>query len=56
MNSQDTIHIDAQATRSSIEDLLSLHGWVAADCPTLSRPFGQNKYQDAYDDLAGDGG
>lgn len=55
MNSPDTVHIDAQATRSSIEDLLSLHGWVAADCPTLSRPFGQNKYQDAYDDLAGDG-
>lgn len=55
MNSQDTMHIDAQALRLSIEDLLSLHGWVAADCPTLNRPFGQNKYQDAYDDLSGDG-
>jgi hypothetical protein len=34
--------------------LLSLNGWVAALCPTLTRPFGQNKYEDAYDDLARD--
>lgn len=49
------MHIDAQALRTSIEDLLSLHGWVAGDCLTLNRPFGQNKYQEAYEDLAGDG-
>ncbi|KAF8321348.1 hypothetical protein DL93DRAFT_2130875 [Clavulina sp. PMI_390] len=55
MNSPETVNIDAQALRTSIEDLLSLHGWVAADCPTLNRPFGQNKIRDAYDDLAGDG-
>lgn len=52
MRSPDTSHIDAQALRSAIEDLLSLHGWVAADCLTLNRPFGQNKNEDAYDDLA----
>jgi hypothetical protein len=31
--------------------LLSLNGWVAALCPTLARPFGQNKYENAYDEL-----
>ncbi|GBE85717.1 glycosyltransferase family 69 protein [Sparassis crispa] len=48
----DTSHIDEQAVFSSIEQLLTLNGWVAALCPTLTRPFGQNKYEDAYDDLA----
>ncbi|KAG8995306.1 Cryptococcal mannosyltransferase 1 [Tulasnella sp. JGI-2019a] len=49
--SKDTSHLDAQVVRSAIDDLLSLNGWVAAACPTLSRPFGQNKREDAYDDL-----
>ena len=31
--------------------MLSLNGWVAALCPTLARPFGQNKYENAYDEL-----
>lgn len=44
--------MDAQSVLSSIDQLLSLNGWVAALCPTLNRPFGQNKYEDAYDDLA----
>jgi hypothetical protein len=35
--------------------LLSLNGWVAALCPTLTRPFGQNHFEDAYDDLSRDG-
>lgn len=52
MTSPDTAHVDAQAVRSAIENLLSLNGWVAAACPTLNRPFGQNKRDDAYDDLA----
>jgi hypothetical protein len=43
--------MDAQHVVSSIDQLLSLNGWVAAACPTLTRPFGQNKYDDAYDDL-----
>ena len=37
--------------RSAIEYLLSLNGWVAGACPTLSRPFGQNKRENTYDDL-----
>jgi hypothetical protein len=55
MRSPETSHIDAQAVGSAIEDLLSLHGWVAADCLSLNRPFGQNRDQEAYDDLAGNG-
>ncbi|KAG8851043.1 Cryptococcal mannosyltransferase 1 [Tulasnella sp. 330] len=51
ISSKETSHLDAQVVRSAIDDLLSLNGWVAAACPTLSRPFGQNKREDAYDDL-----
>jgi Cryptococcal mannosyltransferase 1 len=50
----ETQHVDAQAVRNSIEDLLSLNGWVAAACPTLSRPFGQNKREDSYDGIVGE--
>jgi hypothetical protein len=41
---------------TAVESLLSLNGWVAAYCPTLARPFGQNKNvdEDTYDDLAKD--
>ncbi|KAH7908696.1 glycosyltransferase family 69 protein [Hygrophoropsis aurantiaca] len=50
----DTAHTDVQNVLNAIEHLLSLNGWVAAYCPTLVRPFGQNKNEDedAYDDLA----
>jgi hypothetical protein len=51
---KDTAHVDVQSVFSAIDQLLSLNGWVAALCPTLTRPFGQNKYEDAYDDLARD--
>ncbi|KIO22532.1 hypothetical protein M407DRAFT_27931 [Tulasnella calospora MUT 4182] len=51
ITSKETSHMDAQVVRSAIDDLLSLNGWVAAACPTLSRPFGQNKREDAYDEL-----
>lgn len=37
---------------TAIEQLLTLNGWVASKCATLTRPFGQNKHEDAYDDLA----
>lgn len=47
--------MDSQAVLSSIEQLLTLNGWVAALCPTLTRPFGQNKYGDAYEDLVKQG-
>lgn len=47
----DTAHMDEQSVLSSIEQLLTLNGWVAAHCPTLTRPFGQNKYDNTYEDL-----
>ncbi|KIJ37578.1 hypothetical protein M422DRAFT_50381 [Sphaerobolus stellatus SS14] len=49
----DTSHLDTQIVRSGIEELLALNGWVAAQCPTLVRPFGQNRRDDSYyDELA----
>lgn len=47
----DTAQMDTQSVMSSIETLLSLHGWVAAHCPTLIRPFGQNSHEHVFDDL-----
>lgn len=43
--------MDTQHVLSAIDQLLSLNGWVAAACPTLVRPFGQNKHDEAYDDM-----
>jgi len=50
ISNPDTSHMDAQSVLASVEQLLSLNGWVAAMCPTLTRPFSQNKH-DTYDDL-----
>ena len=47
--------MDAQSVLTAIEQLLTLNGWVAAKCPTLTRPFGQNKNEEAYDELARQG-
>lgn len=47
--------MDAQSVLVAIEQLLTMNGWVASKCATLSRPFGQNKNEDAYDDLANQG-
>lgn len=55
MTGHDTSHMDSQAVLSSIEQLLTLNGWVTGLCPTLTRPFGQNKYERAYDELTKDG-
>ncbi|KAG8746491.1 Cryptococcal mannosyltransferase 1 [Ceratobasidium sp. 414] len=55
MQGKQTAHVDDQLVRSAIDDLLSLNGWVAAACPTLIRPFGQNKREDNYEDLARQG-
>lgn len=52
MQSPETTQIDVQSVYLAIDQLLSLNGWVAAMCPTLIRPFGQNMYEAAYDDLA----
>jgi hypothetical protein len=51
IQSSDTALLDSQSVLTSIDQLLSLNGWVAALCPTLTRPFGQNKPTDAYDSL-----
>ncbi|KAF9554235.1 glycosyltransferase family 69 protein [Agrocybe pediades] len=48
---KETSSMDAQHVLGAIDQLLSLNGWVAAHCPTLTRPFGQNKRENAYDDL-----
>ena len=48
---KETSSMDAQHVLGAIDQLLSLNGWVAALCPTLTRPFGQNKRDGAYDDL-----
>ncbi|GLB42772.1 putative cryptococcal mannosyltransferase 1 [Lyophyllum shimeji] len=48
---RETSPMDSQHVVSSIDQLLSLNGWVAALCPTLTRPFGQNKHDEAYADL-----
>ena len=47
--------MDAQSVLTSIEQLLTLNGWVASKCPSLTRPFGQNKNEEAYDELARQG-
>ncbi|KIK82438.1 hypothetical protein PAXRUDRAFT_14732 [Paxillus rubicundulus Ve08.2h10] len=54
ITAKETSHADVQSVLSAVESLLSLNGWVAAYCPTLVRPFGQNKNidDDAYDHLA----
>lgn len=49
---KDTAHLDTQIMRSVVDDLLQFNGWVAAACPTLVRPFGQNSRDDHYEDLA----
>lgn len=49
--SPETAQMDTQHVLSAIDQLLSLNGWVAALCPTLTRPFGQNQRENAYEDL-----
>ncbi|CAK5278734.1 unnamed protein product [Mycena citricolor] len=51
MMNKDTSSMDAQHVVGAIDQLLSLNGWVAALCPTLTRPFGQNKIENPYEDL-----
>ncbi|KIM31230.1 hypothetical protein M408DRAFT_327492 [Serendipita vermifera MAFF 305830] len=51
ITSKETSHIDTQVLRSSIEDLLAMNGWVTAACSTLARPFGQNRKEEAWDEL-----
>lgn len=48
---KETAPVDVQHVLSAIDQLLSLNGWVAALCPTLNRPFGQNVRDGLYDEL-----
>ena len=43
------MHIDQQTVFQAVEQLLTLNGWVASQCPILQRPFGQT--DNAYDDI-----
>ena len=52
---KDTAHLDTQIMRTVVDDLLQFNGWVAAACPSLMRPFGQNTKDDPYEDLASKG-
>ncbi|KAK4688638.1 hypothetical protein P7C73_g1490, partial [Tremellales sp. Uapishka_1] len=52
ITNKDTAHLDTQVMRTVVDDLLQFNGWVAAACPTLVRPFGQNSRDDHYEDLA----
>ncbi len=52
ITNKETAHLDTQVMRTVIDDLLQFNGWVAAACPTLVRPFGQNSNDDHYEDLA----
>jgi len=40
-----------QHVLSAIDQLLALNGWVGHLCPTLTRPFGQHKRHNAYEDI-----
>ncbi|TFK35847.1 glycosyltransferase family 69 protein [Crucibulum laeve] len=51
IGNKDTAPMDAQHVLGAIDQLLSLNGWVAALCPTLTRPFNQHKRENAYNDL-----
>ncbi|KAI0075004.1 hypothetical protein K474DRAFT_1600571 [Panus rudis PR-1116 ss-1] len=55
MTGHETSHMDQQSVYSSVEQLLALNGWVTGLCPTLTRPFGQNRYEHAYESLAKEG-
>ncbi|EAU83437.1 capsular associated protein [Coprinopsis cinerea okayama7 len=48
---KDTSSTDTQHVLTAIDQLLSLNGWVGHLCPTLVRPFGQNKRENLYDAL-----
>ena len=51
ITNKETSTSDVQHVMGAIDQLLSLNGWVAALCPTLTRPFGQNVRDSLYDDL-----
>ncbi|KAM0750384.1 hypothetical protein T439DRAFT_302391 [Meredithblackwellia eburnea MCA 4105] len=50
--SSDTIHLDEQVVRGAVDELLGFNGWAAAACSSLTRPFGLQKKDDDWSDLA----
>lgn len=47
----ETIHLDEQVIKGTVEELLSFNGWAAAACTTLTRPFASDE-EDPYADLS----
>ncbi|KAH9449796.1 hypothetical protein MJO28_010884 [Puccinia striiformis f. sp. tritici] len=46
----ETIHLDEQVIKGTVEELLSFNGWAAAACTTLTRPYASDS-EDPYADL-----
>ncbi|KAH8928128.1 hypothetical protein BT69DRAFT_1346821 [Atractiella rhizophila] len=47
----ESLHLDEQVVKASLEELLSFNGWASAACSSLTRPFGMSKREDDYGDL-----
>ncbi|MBW0484816.1 hypothetical protein O181_024531 [Austropuccinia psidii MF-1] len=47
----ETIHLDEQVIKSTLDELLSFNGWAAAACTTLTRPYASDS-EDPYADLS----
>ncbi|KAI7967097.1 hypothetical protein MJO29_000374, partial [Puccinia striiformis f. sp. tritici] len=46
----ETIHLDEQVIKGTVEELLPFNGWAAAACTTLTRPYASDS-EDPYADL-----
>ena len=44
--------MDEQVVRGAVDELLGFNGWAAAACSSLTRPFGVQKGEDDWTDLA----
>lgn len=47
----ETVHLDEQVIKGTVEELMSFNGWAAAACTTLTRPFAA-RTEDSYSDLS----
>lgn len=50
--SAETFHLDEEVVRGAVDELLGFNGWAAAACSSLTRPFGAQKKDDDWSDLA----
>ncbi|EFP75256.2 capsular associated protein [Puccinia graminis f. sp. tritici] len=46
----ETVHLDEQVIKGTVEELLAFNGWAAAACTTLTRPYASDS-EDPYSDL-----